>query len=175
MTLSASMINPSEEDEAHCSHRDTVSKLSRSGLTYYLIAMLIVPIATVLTLWYYLPPVSLHQLNAEILIENLETATQFDRLDKNSPIPEPRILVKNLGSEEWTHLIIELNERYKIYRTEPTESVAPGETLISGLDFFQTREGIFFAPGKIRLRHVRVYARLPSGSRATYETQWNAE
>ena len=151
-------------------HRDTIAKLSRSGLVVYLIAMFIVPIATVFTLWHYMPPVSLHELDAVIDVENLGTAEQFNRLNKNSMIPEPRILVRNTGKEEWTHLIVELNQRYKIYRTET--SIGPGETIISGLDFFQTREGIFFPPGKVALRHVRVYARLPSGSRATYEVEW---
>ena len=135
-----------------------------------LIAMFVVPIATVLTLWYYLPPVSLYQLKASVDLENLETAAQFNRLDKSMAVKEPRILVKNLGDTEWTHVTVELNSRYKIWRHEST--VKPGETLISGLDFFQTREGLFFPPGRIPITKVRVYARLPSGSRATYEVEY---
>lgn len=135
-----------------------------------LVAMFIVPIGTVLTLWYYLPPVSLYQLEADVKLENLETAEQFDRLNRNMAIQEPRILVTNLGENEWTHVTVELNSRYKIWRHEST--VEPGETLISGLDFFQTREGLFFPPGKIPITKVRVYARLPSGSRATYEVEY---
>lgn len=155
---------------APVSHRENLAKLSRNGLIAMLIAMFIVPVATVLTLWYYLPPVSIHQLEASVRLENLETAAEFNRLDKSKAVQEPRILVKNLGDEEWTLVTVEINSRYKIWRAEST--VEPGETLISGLDFFQTREGIFFPPGKIPVKHVRVYARLPSGSRATYEIDY---
>lgn len=153
------------------SHRDKTAKLSRSGLVVMLVAMFIVPIATVLTLWYYLPPVSLYELEAEVRFENLETAKEFDRREIDSLVKEPKVVVKNTGKEPWTRLIIELNRRYKIDRTD--SPVGPGESIESGLDLFQTREGIFFPPGRIPLRHIRVYARLPSGSRATYELELN--
>ncbi len=159
------------QQPAALSHRDKTAKLSRSGLVAMLVAMFIVPIATVLNLWYYLPPVSQYQLEAEVQFANLETAKEFVRRVTESLVKEPKVIAKNTGTEPWTRLIIELNHRYKIDRTD--SAVAPGESLESGLDLFQTREGLFFPPGRIPLKHIRVYARLPSGSRATYELDLN--
>lgn len=174
------MVNPNvlvpqmaAELEKPVSHRDKISRLSRSGLVGMLIAMFTIPVATVLTLWFYMPPVSLYELEAEVRLENLDTAAEFDRRDMNMVVQEPKIIIKNLGQDEWTHIIVEINKRYKIYRSE--SSIKPGDTLTSGLDFFQTREGIFFPPGKIKVKHVRVYARIPSGSRATYEIDYENE
>lgn len=155
------------------SHRDTVGYLSRKGLVAMLIAMFIIPVATVLTLWYYLPPVSLYALDATVEVVALETAKEFDRRDPNPKVPEPRLVITNTGDQNWTHMIVEINRRYKVYRTDAV--VEPGGTIEFGMDFFQTREGVFFAPGRIPLKHVRIYARLPSRARATYEKEYATE
>ncbi len=159
-------FNPADP-AASMSHRDKVAKLSRNGLVAMLICMFVVPIATVLSLWYYLPPVSIYTLSASIQFSGLSTAKDFDRRDQNSTTPEPLVIIKNTGQEPWTHMIIEINKRYKLSVTEKT--VEPGKSIALGLDYFQTREGVFYAPGRIPLQHVRVYARLPTGARATHE------
>lgn len=138
-----------------------------------LIAMFVIPIATVLTLWYYLPPVSMHTLDAVVTLKGMERAEEYDRRETIPSVPEPRVVVKNNGKDEWTQLIVEVNKRYKVYRTD--EVVPAGESIEFGLDYFMTREGLFFPPGQIDVKHVRVYARLPSKSRATFETDFDAE
>lgn len=147
--------------------RDQTLHLSRRGLVIMLAIMAVVPVATVLVLWWYLPPVAMHELKAEVRIKNLETAERFNRLDPLSGIPEPLVEVKNVGDTEWTHVIVEINGHYKLFRWD--QIVKPGDRLGFGLDLFVTRDGIHFAPGKIPIKRVRVYARLPSGSRATCE------
>lgn len=155
------------------SHRDQVGQLSRKSFVAMLVAMFIVPIATVLTLWFYLPPVSMYTLDATVTLVGMERAKEFDRREAIPAVPEPRVVVKNIGQDEWTQLIVEVNKRYKVYRTD--EVVPAGETIEFGLDYFMTREGLFFPPGQIDVKHVRVYARLPSRSRATYEADFDAE
>ena len=171
----ATVVQPMSETqtpEKNQSHREGVAKLSRSALTGMLIAMFILPFAAVYTIWYLLPPVSEHQLQADIRIENLETAAQFNRLQRDSLVPEPRMVVTNTGDEEWTQIILEINKRYQVYRKD--EKVKPGEQIISGLDYFSYK-GSFFPPGRIPLRHVRVFARVPSGARATCELEFEAQ
>jgi len=161
-------ISQSPVSHSPISHRDQVGRLSQKAFIAMLVAMFIIPVTTVLTLWYYLPPVSMHKLDATVTFSGMETAEQYDRRDKDAKIPEPLISIKNDGDQQWTHLIVEINKRYKVYRTE--EVVDPGQTIDFALDYFMTREGLFFPPGKIKVNHIRVYARLPSRARATYET-----
>jgi hypothetical protein len=67
-------------------------------------------------------------------------------------------------------MIIRVNRSFMAY--EKNEPLNPGETRGFELARFQTRTSAFLDLRFYPVKNVQVYARLPSGARATFETNY---
>ena len=128
--------------------------------------MCLVPVATILAMWQFLPPVFEGTLEAEVSAEGLPTA-EFYSVDyyKRPPFEGGVLLIHNASDQDWTHLNIQVNTHYQIYDIEPI----PARTTVRfNLDRFLSRTGARFSLQYNELRTVRIYARRPTKDRATY-------
>ena len=148
-------------------------ELSSSGLTKLLIAMCTVPVVTIATLFWYMPPVHEGQLEASIEAEGLPPGSFYDEHFSNRPKVEAGVLILNNDSDQdWTHLNIQINKHYQVYEHE---AIPAGESRRYRLDRFVSRTGAKFDLRYNPLRFVRVYARRPTKDRATFATDFDWE
>ena len=148
-------------------------QLSSRGLTRLLIAMCSIPVITIATLFWYMPPVHVGELQASISAEGIPSAKFYetDRGDKNK-IGDAILIINNDSDKDWTHLEIRVNKHYQIYEKEP---LLAGDSRRYRLDRFITRTGAKFDISINPLKFVRIYARRPSGDRATFTTDFDWE
>ena len=147
--------------------------LSSIGLTRLLVAMCLVPVVTIASLFWYMPPVEEGKLEASVSAEGLP-ATSFyetDRGDK-SVVKDAVLIVNNDSDQDWTHLNIQINKHYQIYEREP---IPARESRRYRLDRFITRTGAKFDISINPLKFVRIYARRPTKDRATFVTDFDWE
>ncbi len=147
--------------------------LSSSGLTRLLVAMCIVPIVTIASLFWYMPPVEDGKLEASISADGLPPASfyQTNRGDK-SVIKDAVLIINNDSEQDWTHLNIQINKHYQIYEKE---AIPAGQSRRYRLDRFITRTGAKFDISINPLKSVRIYARRPTKDRATFFTEFDWE
>ncbi len=128
--------------------------------------MCIVPVATVLLLWNYMPQVYEGQLKAKISSTGLPDQ-EFYAVDyrERDEFQGGDLVVTNLEDEEWTQLNIQVNKYYQIRDNQP---IPAGSTRIFRLDSFLTRTGARFSLRYNELKSARIYARRPDSNRATY-------
>lgn len=141
-------------------------QLSSAALTRMLIGMCLLPIITIMALWYIMPPVAEGQLKCQFGAKDLPGA-DFYAIEywKRDEYGLGELLVSNLGDEDWTHLNIQVNRNYQIYDREP---IPAGTTKVFELNRFISRAGARFSLRYNQLKSARIYARLPEGNRATY-------
>ncbi len=145
--------------------------LSRRWLTILLTAMCTVPIITISVLWIVLPPVYEQELEASVRLEGIPRKEFYDQKLRDRPKTGGGLMVvKNEGEKEWTNIIIRINRSYMAY--EKDFPLAPGEERVFELDRFQTRTSNRLNLRYYPIRNIEVYARLPSGARATYEVDY---
>ena len=141
-------------------------RLSARGLTIALIIMTVIPIGTVLSIWAFLPQVYEGQLEASATSQGLPPADFYlPRYDLRPPWTGGELILHNNSDEDWSHLNIQVNGFYQIHDIEP---IPAGESKSYKLEKFLTRSGGRFKLQYNQLKKVRVYARLPSGNRATF-------
>ena len=146
-------------------------QLSSSGLTKLLIAMCIVPVVTIATLFWYMPPVHEGKLEASIDAEGLPSGSFYDQHYSERPKVEAGVLLlKNESDQDWTHLNIQINKHYQVYEHE---TIPAGEVRRYRLDRFVSRTGAKFDLRYNPLKYVRVYARRPTKDRATFATDFD--
>jgi len=142
------------------------------GRSFLVILVLLctLPVTVVALIWQYLPRVEEGKLDARVTAIGLP-AIDYYKIDyrQRSPHSGGELLVTNTGTQAWTHLNISINTFYQIYDTVP---IAPGETARFELDRFVSRTGARFSLQYNELKSVRVYARLPTKNRATYNYEF---
>ena len=145
-------------------------QLSSTALTRILIGMCLLPIVTIMTLWYIMPPVAEGQLKCQFASKDLP-GRDFYAIDyrNRDEYGLGELLVSNVGDEDWTHLNIQVNRAYQIYDREP---IPAGTTKVFELDRFVSRAGARFSLRYNELKSARIYARLPKGDRATYACEF---
>ena len=167
--------NMSEADNQAISQAlDSAPHLSSSGLTKLLVAMCIVPVVTIATLFWYMPPVHEGKLEAGISAEGLPSAVFYEPhiSERDEWNQEPVLILTNESDQDWTHLNIQINWHYQIYEHEP---IPAGESRRYRLDRFVSRTGAKFDVRYNPLKFVRVYARRPTKDRATFATDFDWE
>ncbi|MEM9409994.1 MAG: hypothetical protein AAGA30_02705 [Planctomycetota bacterium] len=175
MTSISIPANMSDEETQPLSQAlDNAPHLSSSGLTRMLLAMCMVPIVTIATLFWYMPPVHEGELEAGIAAEGLPVASFYEPyLDEREEISGDAVLIlTNESDQDWTHLNIQINKHYQIYEHEP---IPAGESRRFRLDRFVSRTGAKFNLRYNPLKFVRVYARRPTKDRATFATDFDWE
>ncbi len=152
---------------------DNAPQLSSKGLTGLLLAMSMVPVVTIATLFWYMPPVHEGELEASFTAEGLPPASYYetDRGDK-SKIGDPVLIVHNESDQDWTNLNIQINKHYQIYEKEP---IPARDSRRYRLDRFITRTGAKFDVSLNPLKFVRIYARRPTKDRATFVSDFDWE
>ena len=131
-----------------------------------LVAMCLIPVATIAALWQLMPPTHEGQLECRAYGEGLPTDEFYEvKYDQRPPFQGGFIVIQNLSDVDWTHLNIQVNGYYQIYDVEPIP--AGGEKRYE-LSKFLTRSGARFSLRYNPLKSVRVYARRPNAERATY-------
>ena len=151
----------------------TAPKLSGRGLTILLCFMCVVPVVTIAWLWSVMPPVFEGQLNADVSIVGAPPMDYYNRrLHERPPIQNVKVLVKNRGPEAWTNINVRVNKLYQIY--EYRVLTEPGTVTEYDLTRFIFRNGAGFDIRFNPVKHVEIYARLPDGSRATFEKDFKA-
>ncbi|QEG20185.1 hypothetical protein MFFC18_00320 [Mariniblastus fucicola] len=141
-------------------------QLSSVALTRLLIGMCLLPVITIMTLWYIMPPVSEGQLNCQFTAKDLPDADFYEiEYWKRSEYELGELIVSNLEDQDWTHLNIQVNSNYQVYDREP---IPAGTSKIYKLDRFVSRAGARFSLQYNPLKSVRIYARRPTHDRATY-------
>lgn len=141
-------------------------RLSHKALTITLLGMCLVPVATILALWQYLPPVHEGELEANVYAEGLPPA-DFYKVEyyKRPPVEGGVLVLENKSDQDWTHLNIQVNGNYQVYDKETIP--AHGERRYE-LNRFLNRSGARFSLQYNELQRVRVYARRPTKDRATF-------
>lgn len=148
--------------------------LSRKWLITLLAVMCCVPVITIAVLWQILPPVYEHELPAAVRFEGIPSAAYYEiDVKDRDPVQKAILVLKNEGDEEWTNMIIRINRTYMAY--EKDKPLAPGEEQVFDLNRFQTRRAVFFDLKYHRINNIQVYARLPSGARATYDVDYPSD
>ena len=141
-------------------------RLSHKALTLALIAMCLVPVATILALWNYLPPVYEGELEANVYAEGLPPEDFYQvEYYKRPPFKGGVLVLQNQSDQDWTHLNIKVNGHYQVYDKEPIP--ARGERRYE-LNRFLSRSGARFSLQYNELQAVRIYARRPTKDRATF-------
>lgn len=140
--------------------------LGRRSFLVILVLLCAIPVIAVATIWQFLPPVEEGKLEAQVDAVGLP-GTEYYSIDYRQRPPHQggELLVTNTGSMEWTNINISINTFYQIYDNVP---IAPGETARFELDSFVSRTGARFSLQYNELKSVRVYARLPTKNRATF-------
>ena len=77
------------------------------------------------------------------------------------------LVIRNTGEEEWTNINVRINRDFQVH--EHDFPIKPGQERGFYLDRFVTRTGAMLDVRWVQIRHVEIYARLPDGSRATFE------
>lgn len=171
-TLQQSVMSESSQQQSQ--FYENAPKLSSRGLTTLLIGMCLVPMVTLFALKQYLPPVFEGKLQANISAEQLPAASFYDTdYRERPPVHEPGVLIiENDSDQDWTHLSIRVNKHYQIASREP---IVAGEARRYRLDRFVSRTGARFQVRYNPLKYVQIYARRPTGDRATFSSAYDWE
>ncbi len=145
--------------------------LSRRWLVILMAVMCCTPVITIFVLFRILPPVHEQELPAAVRFEGVPSAAYYETdVKQRAPVRQAILVLKNMGEEEWTNMIIRVNRSYMAY--EKDKPLKPGEERVFDLGRFQTRRAVFLDLKYRPISNVQVYARLPSGARATYDVDF---
>ena len=162
---------PAETETGKLANQQTkvaanISTLSPEKLRVILAIMCIVPVAIILALFAYMPPVYEGLLEAKITATGLPPAVFYDqRYDLRPAFGGGKLVVENLSDQDWTHLNIQVNHHYQII---DKEAIKAHSTRVFDLEKFLTRTGARFSVRFNELNYARIYARRPTRDRATY-------
>lgn len=132
-------------------------QLSSVALTRMLIGMCLIPVITILVLFYYMPPAADGELKCQFSTKDLPDQDFYaidyrDRADYQLG----ELVVSNLEEDDWTHLNILVNGHYQIYDKVPVKA---GTSKSYKLDRFVSRAGARFSLRYNELKSARIYAR----------------
>ena len=140
--------------------------LSPTRLTWMLGLMVMIPIVTLTAMEIFLPAVYEGKLECRMATVGLPEPAYYEtRYDLREPVTGGELLVTNLSDQEWTHLNMQVNQRYQLYDIEP---IPPQSTRSFRLESFISRSGARFSIQYNELKTARIYARRPTRDRATY-------
>lgn len=138
--------------------------LSRRALTALIALSILIPVGYALGLALWMRKIPEPPLDAMVRIDSMwiepRGQGQAQRL-------VPAISVKNVTPQAWRNLSIGLNKQF--YAQEP-KGIPAGESITLPLEAFVARNGsVRFSPDQLDLRHVTVFAQIPSGARGVSE------
>jgi hypothetical protein len=82
----------------------------------------------------------------------------------------PSITVTNPTADSWGNVSIAINDMFYYYHGEV---LSPGESVTTPCEFFVAGVGnVPFRPGSQQVELISVFAQIPSGERAVFETAW---
>lgn len=140
--------------------------LAPRQLRIILAFMCIVPVAIILALFAYMPPVYEGLLEARITATGLPASPYYEDVYYDRPaIDDGKLVVENLSDQDWTHLNIQVNHHYQIIDKVPIKA---NSTRVFDLKRFLNRTGARFSVRYNELKYARIYARRPTRDRATY-------
>lgn len=171
-TLRPDDIDPNEVSETSdlFARKSAFQKRSPllGGRSFLVILVLLctIPVVAVAIIWQNLPPVAEGKLEASASAVGLPSPDYY-QIDyrKRPPHTGGELLVTNEGPMDWTNINISINTFYQIYDNVP---IPAGETARFELDSFVSRTGARFSLQYNELKSVRIYARLPTKNRATF-------
>lgn len=171
------MTQASEEKPAEMtkSHMDMAPRLSPLGLTILLGVMCVIPLATIAWLQVKLPAASTQTLKANVTHRNPLPDSIYEQplYDRRAPEIAPSLLVENLGSEQWTKVNVRINKWFEFYYDRPVDPVELNGRVEVLLHRCRGKDGTPFDPLRNPVENVRIFARLPSGKRATYVQEFD--
>ena len=133
--------------------------------------MCCVPVITIIVLFRILPDVYENELPASVRFEGVPSPAYYDTdVDDRAPVNQAILVLKNSGDEEWTNMIIRINRYYMAY--DKDHPLKPGEERVFELNRFQTNRAVFLDLKYRQIKNVQIYARLPSGARATFDVDY---
>lgn len=147
-----------------------MATLSPNALRWILAAMCIIPVAIILALFAYMPPVYEGLLECKITAAGLPPAIYYEE-EYYDRIPHEggQLIVENLSDQDWTHLNIQVNKHYQIIDKVPIKAHS---VKVFDLDRFVNRTGARFSVQYNELSAARIYARRPTRDRATYACEF---
>lgn len=134
-------------------------RLSPRWLTFSLIAVALVPVILVATVWWAIPAKPEPRLAAEVFFEPVA----WPRDPSGNVRLMPGLRIHNPTSERWTNLSMGINNQFFFYSPEPLDA---GGDFSVPLSFFRTSGNQPYRPTVVRIKKLTIYAQLPSGRRA---------
>jgi len=153
----AELASPVEADFPRSTAMQQSPQLSSVALTRLLIGMCLIPIITILVLFYYMPPAADGELKCQFSTKDLPDQDFYaiDYRDRGE-YELGELVVANLEEHDWTHLNILVNGHYQIYDKVPFPA---GTSKSYKLDRFVSRAGAGFSLRYNELKSARIYAR----------------
>ena len=157
------------------SHMDRAPRLTPLSLSVLLLVMCTIPLGTIAWLQVKLPPATISSLEARVTEINSLPDSIYDEPLYDRLLPEigPSLIVENLGSEQWTMVNVRINNWFEFYYDRPVDSVELDGKVEVVLHTCRGKDGTPFSPLRQPVRTVRIFARLPSGKRATFEQKFD--
>jgi hypothetical protein len=158
------MIHP--ETTFASSWQSKSRRLSGPMFMLILVLLCVLPVATIALIWNNLPKTEEGKLKAKVATIGLP-APEYYRTNFRDREPHTggELLVTNISDQEWTNWSITVNNAYQLFDKDP---IKPGETVSFKLEGFVSRSGARFSLRYNEIKSVMIYARRPTGDRATF-------
>lgn len=139
-------------------------RLSSRALTTLLIIMCVIPIATVLTLHFTMPPIEAGKLEADIRLSGHPDKSYYEKdIYERTFLPEAAIALTNNSSDTWRLINVTINDRYYVYDVD--QVLEPGQQRRYLLSRFTNREGALYELRAQPVEKVVVFAKVASNRR----------
>jgi hypothetical protein len=141
-------------------------RLSKTTLTYLLVALAIVPSAATIGLRLMTPGVKEGQLPVTYRLLGMAGPDYYQLpAETRPPLDDPRLQITNTGDGPLTQLNVILNYSHEI--RDPHLVLAPNQSVVYRLKRFYNRAGIPFVPELSPIKHLRIFAKQDDLSRAS--------
>lgn len=142
--------------------------LSRRQLTLALILVTLLPCGLAVLMWYSTPTSAEPTLDAEVKVGPAAWPDDGSAAARTVPCVE----LHNPTGDNWENISLSINEQFYFYSAEPLPG---GQQLRVPLVHFHTKGNQIFTPDKHEIRHITVFAQIPSGARAILEVDANGQ
>jgi len=141
-------------------------RLSKTTLTYLLVALAIVPSAATIGLRLMTPGVKEGELPVTYRLLGMAGPDYYAlSAETRPPLDDPRLQITNTGDGPLTQLNVILNYSHEI--RDPHLVLAPNQSVVYRLKRFYNRAGIPFVPELSPIKHLRIFAKQDDLSRAS--------
>lgn len=141
-------------------------RLSKTTLTYLLVALAIVPSAATIGLRLMTPGVKEGELPVTYRLLGMAGPDYYTLpAETRPPLDDPRLQITNTGDGPLTQLNVILNYSHEI--RDPHLVLAPNQSVVYRLKRFYNRAGIPFVPELSPIKHLRIFAKQDDLSRAS--------